>query len=70
MNYDFSNEIADCYSIRLATLSQKDCTILFAKFHYPMIPKDLAKFKANRFFCEVSKTIQSIHVGTRYLKTL
>ena len=27
-NYEFSNEIADCCSIRLATLPQKDCKYL------------------------------------------
>ena len=34
-NYEFSNEIADCCSIRLATLPQKDCKyqkILIRKF--------------------------------------
>ena len=38
-SYDFSNEIADCCSIRLATLPEKNCKIWFKIFSKIFIRK-------------------------------
>ena len=38
-NYEFSNEIADCCSVRLATLPEKDCKYLL-KFDFNFFQKN------------------------------